>query len=243
MTATPQSDSMNKLFLILALVILAFMAVACATSSRYLQGRSMIESGNIEEGLTIVEEELAKDPGNVEIRNFYKAQKVAAVQRYLAAGNNARGAGSIDQAEHAYKAAQKFDPENERAQAGLDAVTKERAVLVQVKEAQDAFKKGETDRAYAKAKEVLSSHPAQKDARSIVRKVEEQKLKEANAAPQLNAALKKPITMEFRDAPLRDRKSTRLNSSHLGISYAVFCLKKKKKEKTTIEIHDRVNKK
>src|SRR5438045_5660629 len=33
-------------------------------------------------------------------------------------------------------------------------------------------------------------------------------------------------------APLdRDRKSTRLNSSHLGISYAVFCLKKKKNTK------------
>src|ERR1039458_2154996 len=30
-----------------------------------------------------------------------------------------------------------------------------------------------------------------------------------------------------------DRKSTRLNSSHLGISYAVFCLKKKKKHKST----------
>src|SRR5438045_9190247 len=29
----------------------------------------------------------------------------------------------------------------------------------------------------------------------------------------------------------KDRKSTRLNSSHLGISYAVFCLKKKKKKK------------
>src|SRR5437899_8927313 len=28
-----------------------------------------------------------------------------------------------------------------------------------------------------------------------------------------------------------DRKSTRLNSSHLGISYAVFCLKKKKTKK------------
>src|SRR5262245_63979556 len=27
-----------------------------------------------------------------------------------------------------------------------------------------------------------------------------------------------------------DRKSTRLNSSHLGISYAVFCLKKKRQE-------------
>src|SRR5258705_7281740 len=30
------------------------------------------------------------------------------------------------------------------------------------------------------------------------------------------------------ESPVRDRKSTRLNSSHLGISYAVFCLKKKK---------------
>src|SRR5690606_42052118 len=30
-------------------------------------------------------------------------------------------------------------------------------------------------------------------------------------------------------AELRDRKSTRLNSSHVKISYAVFCLKKKKK--------------
>src|SRR6516225_5591620 len=37
-------------------------------------------------------------------------------------------------------------------------------------------------------------------------------------------------TTFFRDAPLcrtQDRKSTRLNSSHMSISYAVFCLKKK----------------
>src|SRR5690242_21144824 len=30
-----------------------------------------------------------------------------------------------------------------------------------------------------------------------------------------------------------DRKSTRLNSSHMSISYAVFCLKKKKKNRNT----------
>src|SRR5437899_9017066 len=36
----------------------------------------------------------------------------------------------------------------------------------------------------------------------------------------------------------QDRKSTRLNSSHLGISYAVFCLKKKKKK---ISHHKRLN--
>src|SRR5256885_9410376 len=38
--------------------------------------------------------------------------------------------------------------------------------------------------------------------------------------------------------PTRDRKSTRLNSSHLVISYAVFCLKKKKKNTQHMPRHE-----
>src|SRR5258705_3418751 len=49
-------------------------------------------------------------------------------------------------------------------------------------------------------------------------------------------------TRSFRPVPgrrnaWRDRKSTRLNSSHLGISYAVFCLKKKKKKNQRKIVH------
>src|SRR2546430_12519753 len=40
--------------------------------------------------------------------------------------------------------------------------------------------------------------------------------------------------------PSQDRKSTRLNSSHSQISYAVFCLKKKKKYTTCTHRHPRV---
>src|SRR5690606_28036856 len=39
------------------------------------------------------------------------------------------------------------------------------------------------------------------------------------------------VSIDRKNFPL-DRKSTRLNSSHVKISYAVFCLKKKKKRKT-----------
>src|SRR6266498_5333852 len=39
------------------------------------------------------------------------------------------------------------------------------------------------------------------------------------------------------DRSLRDRKSTRLNSSHVRTSYAVFCLKKKKKKTHNIQKH------
>src|SRR6266699_4324560 len=37
----------------------------------------------------------------------------------------------------------------------------------------------------------------------------------------------------------RDRKSTRLNSSHVRISYAVFCLKKKKKTTQNLRDHEK----
>src|SRR5207249_10233225 len=37
--------------------------------------------------------------------------------------------------------------------------------------------------------------------------------------------------LQPRNSRHQDRKSTRLNSSHVSISYAVFCLKKKKKQK------------
>src|SRR5690349_22909471 len=41
----------------------------------------------------------------------------------------------------------------------------------------------------------------------------------------------RPAVHAQRLADAADRKSTRLNSSHVEISYAVFCLKKKKKKK------------
>src|SRR5947199_8283267 len=45
----------------------------------------------------------------------------------------------------------------------------------------------------------------------------------SRSAPVMN------LRINSRTCAIQDRKSTRLNSSHLGISYAVFCLKKKKK--------------
>src|SRR5947209_17954355 len=54
----------------------------------------------------------------------------------------------------------------------------------------------------------------------------------------VHVAVQRPVGAEelalSRRVRGRDRKSTRLNSSHANISYAVFCLKKKKKNKNNI---------
>src|SRR5690606_39847759 len=50
-------------------------------------------------------------------------------------------------------------------------------------------------------------------------------------AAKLTDKILSPDVRDKEDETRRDRKSTRLNSSHVKISYAVFCLKKKKKER------------
>src|SRR3712207_8200563 len=56
-----------------------------------------------------------------------------------------------------------------------------------------------------------------------------------DAPQQLFQVLRRRLRVQ-----LLDRKSTRLNSSHANISYAVFCLKKKTKHKTVIKIYHSV---
>ncbi|HEX7219167.1 MAG TPA: secretin N-terminal domain-containing protein [Burkholderiales bacterium] len=188
----------------LILSLLAGVALlGCAGQEKLKQGQEMIEAGNEEQGLARLEEALKSNPNDTELRNYYLRHRAVAVQRYLQAGDNARAAGNIDAAQVAYQRAQRFDPENANAQAGLDAVERERASLGTVREAQEALKKGNQDAALAKAKEALEANPTQRDAKAIVRKVEEQQVKADMTSPQLAAALKQTITLELRDAPVR----------------------------------------
>src|SRR6266511_5090819 len=58
----------------------------------------------------------------------------------------------------------------------------------------------------------------------------------------LDASRERPyLSLRLELDPTLDRKSTRLNSSHVKISYAVFCLKKKKKKEVTLRIKKKKN--
>jgi len=186
------------------LVVLVAAALAgCAANEAFRDGRALVEAGDVEQGLTRIEEAMNADPHDREVRNFYLRNRAVTVQRFLSVGDNARAAGALDQAEAAYRGALRFDPQNARAKAGLDAVATDRGSLAAVTEAEALMKKGDAQAAYAKAKLILSENPSQRQARAIVRKVEESNAKTETFSPQLSAALKNTITLELRDAPVR----------------------------------------
>src|SRR5256885_12309408 len=64
-------------------------------------------------------------------------------------------------------------------------------------------------------------------------------LKNAGLAAATNVIVRQPDYVKAMNDV--DRKSTRLNSSHLVISYAVFCLKKKKKKIQTQVVKQIIN--
>src|SRR2546426_6026430 len=75
---------------------------------------------------------------------------------------------------------------------------------------------------------------------TLFRSLSREDLRQSTSLPQTGGGDASPGTKERRKSQntaigsssgrFRDRKSTRLNSSHLVISYAVFCLKKKKRQ-------------
>jgi general secretion pathway protein D len=183
-------------------MLMALAAFGCA-HDQFKDARSEVEAGNEEEGLARMEQLLKENPRDTELRNYYQRHRAVAAQRYLRLGDNARASGQLEQAEAAYQRAARFDPENANAKAGLEALAGDKASVSLVQDAQAALKAGRADEAHEKAKQVLAANPAQREARAIVRKVEEEKLKAEQTSPQLAAALKNTITIELRDAPVR----------------------------------------
>src|SRR5256885_2686479 len=74
----------------------------------------------------------------------------------------------------------------------------------------------------------MSATPSREALRLVVAGDEKGREKEFKANPRLRAAVEGKELVPVRAEDIGGRKSTRLNSSHLVISYAVFCLKKKK---------------
>lgn len=215
------------------ILLCAALAIAgCATTNpAFVEGRSLIESGNVEQGLARLEEATRAEPGNQEYRTYYYRQRDLAIQRYLGLAESARGVNSLDAAEASYRRILALDPSNSRATAGLDALQLERRHGDLMRQAEESYKQGDHDAARAKAREILAENSAHREAHALVRRIEQQALKAATETPQLSAALRKPITLEFRDAPLRS--VFELISKHTGLNF-IFDRDVKSDVKTTV---------
>lgn len=185
--------------------LLALAITGCAAQATFKEARELIEAGQIEEGLARVQEASKQDPTNQEYRVYYLRQREIAIQRLLAQADSIKlqGQGQWDKAEAAYKRVLGLDPNNARAKSGLGSLGMEQRHSNSMMEAKTLFAKGDTEAAYGKVKSILSENSSNREAQSLLRGIEAKNLRQSNAAQGLSAAMRKPITLEFRDTPLK----------------------------------------
>lgn len=182
------------------------MVAGCAGSQAFRQGTELLSEGKAEQGLAKLEEAVKLEPRNAEYRIALAVQRASIVSGLISTGEAARREGRLTEAERAYRQALAIDANNAMARQGLDALVAERRHRAGVIEAEGLFKKGgEADLAEAldRLRPVLSENPNQKEALNLKARIDEARAKFARPEAKLAATYRKPITLEFRDAPLR----------------------------------------
>lgn len=182
---------------------LCMLLAACNTIPAVEDGRKLIAEGRTEEGLAKLEQAARDNPNSAQALSNYIGAREAYVIELVRQADAARLFGDITSAEVLFQQALRVDPGSTLARNGLQTLERDRRGAAFAAEAEAALKAGRTAEAEARAKAALAENPANRTARAVLRQIAERQAQAQVAAPELKAALGKPITLEFRDANIR----------------------------------------
>jgi general secretion pathway protein D len=196
---TPALPRLTRLLIALALLGGAAGCSAPPTA----QFEAQIEQGHYQEGLARYEAEMKAHPGDTERRLQYFKARDRVLDRLLALAGAEHAAGQLDAAARAYTEALVIDRQHARASAGLARIEAARRHQVLAGDARARLAAGDAASADLMVKAILTENPAHPGARELDRALREQERKKTLAVPVLKSRLQKPVTLEFRDAPLK----------------------------------------
>lgn len=186
------------IFIALAVLLLG----GCLGNAAYREGRDLAADGQDELALEKFKLATSDNPGSAEYHATYLRMRERLINRWLDQGFAAQRAGKEAEAEKLFRRALDEDPTNVRARNGLSDIIRSAQHRALFTEAEAAVKRQDYDQAMSKIRTILGENPEHQRALDLKRKIGESTAKDA-AQPQLSASLKKPITIEFKDAPLR----------------------------------------
>ncbi|AKU22008.1 secretin N-terminal domain-containing protein [Massilia sp. NR 4-1] len=174
----------------------------CAGQMAYRDAQNLIEKDQVEAGLFKLQEAMRREPGNAEYRSAYLNTRDRMLLRYLDLADSQMEEGKLDLAQQNIERALAVSPQNERARGSLrklDMVERHGKLLLA---ASVLIEQREYDQAKQKLNQVLAERPQHERARDMLRDIAE-KNPPAPAETGLSKAYKQPITIEFREAPIK----------------------------------------
>ena len=189
-----------------ALLPMLSLLAACAGNQAYNDGQAMLGAGRTEQGLALLEQAAQAEPTNAKYRIAVTNGRMRALNNLNGRAEALRQQGKLPEAQAQYQQALALDASNDVAQRGLAGVAQEERHRKLVQEAQASYQRGgEANVAQAQEalRQVLQERPAQREALALKSRIGDEQAKARPAGGKLAAAYRKPVMLEFRDAPLR----------------------------------------
>lgn len=183
--------------------IVIILISGCVGDRYHRDGLALLSDGKTEDGLHNLELAVQAEPSNVTFKSDWLNRREEQLSRMLARADAEHMAGNLDGAETLYQRVQKIEVNNRRAAEGLHLLERERRYAPMLQQAQEAFKRGDPERALSLVRSVLKEAPAMAGANDLRRQVEDKLLKVHIAEPQFQVYQGKPINLEFREANLK----------------------------------------
>jgi general secretion pathway protein D len=200
-----------------AIIAIVLFLGGCAGQMAHRDGVQLLAEGRVEEGIAALERATTEAPDNIEFRLRLTAARESVAARLIGEAQRERGAGRLDEAEAIYRRVIKIDSGNKAAVLGLTSLEQARRLSTLLKEANAQFDAGNIDAAELRLNRVQQENPQLADARSLRRKIDD-KLGRNQALPStLRNTFKKPVTLEFRDANLK--QVIEVLARHSGLNF------------------------
>lgn len=187
-------------------LVCAMAGCALLEPSAYQEGQALLDQGQILPGLAKLEEAVKQDPRRPQYRITLATRRATAIQQLFTRGQAALAEGRLSEAEEAFRVLLLIDPEHAMARQGQAAIVLERRQRLLLAEVDGLLKKGgvaELQQAQDKLRTVLSENPQHKLALTLKARLQDELAKQPKPGQRLAAVFQKPITLEFRDAPLK----------------------------------------
>ncbi|BCM25646.1 secretin N-terminal domain-containing protein [Methyloradius palustris] len=191
--------------------LLLLTLTACATQPvptkkddpLFEQAKTMINTGRANEGITKLEQLVADNPDNIEYRSYLQHQQDNQQAQRLSNADQLRLQRRWADADILYQQVLEKNPQNQRALEGERLLGIGMKHEKMVASAQALFIKNDLDGAQNIVRDVLAENSNNQAARALYESIEQQRIDKQLATPEIKSAFKKPITLEFKDIPIK----------------------------------------
>lgn len=185
-----------------ALLVL-FVCAGCATHPAIRESQALLEAGRLDDSVLRLETGVRESSNDTELRALYFRQRDRVSALLVAQAETERLQGRLDEAQALYERASRLDANHPRVRDGMIALDNERRVAARMTHARALLAKGDNTNAERTLREVLSIAPTLSEARRLLARIRAEAPRPDAPPTALTTALSKPITLDFREVPIK----------------------------------------